>query len=258
MGPMTGFNAETPWVERPLAAFDLETTDKEPLEARIVTASLVLLTPDGEVLDAHEWLADPGVEIPEEAAKIHGVSTERARAEGKPVKEVVDEIWEAMDGYIYGEGAVACAFNASYDFTVMHQESVRHLVEPLRVPAIVDPYVLNKQFHPFRRGKRTLSDLSAEYGVALEAAHTSAADSLAAGLLTIAFGKKWARQIGRMPAGQLHCEQITWAYKQAESLEAYFRSEKAKTPDPNAVVDRGWPLKTGVMALPDFEALKTT
>ena len=254
MAAMTELTPVTPWIRRPIAAFDLETTGREPLEARIVTASLVLLSPDGEVRKAKEWLADPGIEIPEEAANIHGVTTERARAEGEPIKDVVAALWAGMEEFVYDHGAVVCAFNAAYDFTVLHQESVRHVVEPVHVPAVVDPYVINKQYHRYRRGKRTLSDLSAEYGIALENAHTSAADSVAAGLLAIAFGKKWP-QLAAMPAGELHDRQIGWASRQAASLEEYFRSDKAPTPDPNAVVDRGWPLKTGVDPLPDFEAV---
>ena len=76
--------------------------------------------------------------------------------------------------------------------------------------------------------------------------------AVAAGLLAIAFGKKWP-QLAAMPAGELHDRQIGWASRQAASLEEYFRSEKAKEPDPNAVVDRGWPVNTKVDPMPSFE-----
>ena len=253
MAAMTRFSPETPWHERPRAAFDLETTGKYPLEARIVTASLVLMSPDDEVIEAAEWLADPGIEIPEEAAAIYGVTTERARADGQPVKEVVADVWKTMERFIYDHGSCAVAFNASYDFTVMHQESVRHMVEPVRIPAVLDPYVLNKQMHRYRRGGRTLTDLCAEYGIDLTAAHTSAADSVAAAMLLNKFLAKWPDQLAGVPAGELHRKQVGWAFRQAESLEEYFRSEKAKEPDPNAVVDRGWPVNTKVDPMPSFE-----
>ena len=39
-----------PWTQCPRATFDLETTGPNPRTARIVTASLILIAPDGEVL----------------------------------------------------------------------------------------------------------------------------------------------------------------------------------------------------------------
>ena len=49
-----------------MLSFDLETTSVNPKEARIVTSALVRI--DGREVDKREMLADPGVEIPEEAA----------------------------------------------------------------------------------------------------------------------------------------------------------------------------------------------
>ena len=67
-----------------MLSFDLETTSANPMEARIVTSALVTI--DGSSSDPYEMLADPGVEIPEGAANIHGITTEQARAEGRPHK----------------------------------------------------------------------------------------------------------------------------------------------------------------------------
>ena len=62
-----------------LAVFDTETTGLDTRYARIVTCFLGIIGPDGEVQESHSWLADPGVEIPEQAAAVHGVTTEMAR-----------------------------------------------------------------------------------------------------------------------------------------------------------------------------------
>ena len=78
----------TSWSMHPRAAFDLETTGKDPRTARIVTASIVMVDEAGAVADTHEWLADPGMEIPEEAAAIHGISTAHAREHGRPAAVV--------------------------------------------------------------------------------------------------------------------------------------------------------------------------
>lgn len=72
-----------PWTRGLLASFDLETTGTDPFEARMVQASVMVIGANFGVV-ARRWLVNPGVEIPAEAAAIHGITTERARAEGQP------------------------------------------------------------------------------------------------------------------------------------------------------------------------------
>src|SRR5690554_6553076 len=69
--------------------FDLETTGIDVRTSRIVTAHIGVLDAEGVLVGSHEWLADPGVEIPPQASAVHGVTTERARAEGRPAGQVV-------------------------------------------------------------------------------------------------------------------------------------------------------------------------
>src|SRR5687767_10133662 len=99
------------WNTRPRAAFDLETTGRNSRAARIVTASVTLVDADGEVVREHEWLADPGVEIPTEASEVHGVTTERARAEGRPAPEVTRELASVLQE-LFNDGVPVIAFNA--------------------------------------------------------------------------------------------------------------------------------------------------
>ncbi|MHC5558220.1 exonuclease domain-containing protein [Kocuria sp. U4B] len=222
------------WTEQPRAAFDLETTGRDPRTARIVTASVVRTDATGRVTDAWEWLADPGVEIPEEAAAVHGVSTERARAEGRPAREVVAEV-AAVLGELFAAGTPVLVFNASYDFTVLAREGHRHGVAvPVPFP-VLDPFVLNKQVHRYRRGKRTLGALCEEYGVELTAAHTSAADSVATERLAVLMAQRFPALV--RPAAELHADQVGWAAEQAADLQEYFRRTR-----PDAVVDGTWPV----------------
>ena len=72
----------TTWADR-LGVFDLETTGVDVEMARIVTACIAVLDADGAVVQRWDWLADPGVEIPEAASAVHGITTERARAEAE-------------------------------------------------------------------------------------------------------------------------------------------------------------------------------
>ncbi|WP_075872867.1 3'-5' exonuclease [Kocuria sp. CNJ-770] len=233
--PPVAPGAAPAWTEGPRAAFDLETTGRDPHTARIVTASVVRTDASGTVTDQWEWLADPGVEIPEEAAAVHGVSTEQARAEGRPAADVVTEIAGVL-AELFAAGTPVLVFNASYDFTVLAHEGRRHGVEVPQPFPVLDPYVLNKQVHRYRRGKRTLGALCEEYGVELTAAHTSAADSVATERLAVLMARRF-RELVR-PAAELHEDQVGWAAEQAASLQEYFRRTR-----PDAVVDGAWPLR---------------
>lgn len=228
------------WNSKSRAAFDLETTGRNARAARVVTASIVVLGSDGRVESAHEWLADPGIEIPDEAAQVHGVTTERARAEGRPAGEVVAEVAGVLQELFDG-GVPVVAFNAVYDFTVMAAECARHGLPQLTRFPVLDPYVINKQVERYRKGKRTLSALCEQYGVVLEDAHTSAADALAAIQLLDAMAVRFPEL--NKPAAALHRSQIDWSLEQAADFQAYLRRTK-----PAAVVEGEWPVLAPVDA----------
>ncbi|WP_237211864.1 3'-5' exonuclease [Rothia nasimurium] len=225
----------TSWTELPRATFDLETTGIDPKTARIVTASLVLVSPDGEVLRAGEWLANPGIEIPEQASAIHGITTEYAREHGKPAQQVAYEVAMALGG-LFADGVPVIAFNAAYDFSVLHFELARYGFPPLTCYPVLDPLVINKHVHKFKKGKRTLEVLASEYSVELENAHTSKDDALAAERLLTAMSFEYEEI--EQPATALHEQQITWAAEQAVELQDYF-NRIGKQAD----VSGAWPVR---------------
>ncbi|MEX3609525.1 3'-5' exonuclease [Rothia sp. LK2588] len=225
----------TSWTELPRATFDLETTGIDPTQARIVTASLVLVEPDGQVVRAGEWLADPGIEIPEQAEAVHGISTEYARAHGTDAKQVVFELASALGG-LFHDGVPVIAFNAAYDFSVLHHELLRYDYPPLRCFPVLDPYVMNKQVHKFKKGKRTLEVLSGDYGISLENAHTSKADAIAAERLLTAMVEQYPELDA--PATELHEKQVEWAAAQAADFQAYLNRQGK-----NEVIDGSWPIR---------------
>ena len=226
----------TSWTELPRATFDLETTGIDPKTARIVTASLVLVSPDGEILRAGEWLADPGVEIPEQASAIHGITTEYAREHGKPAQQVAYEVAMALGG-LFADGVPVIAFNAAYDFSVLHFELARYGYPPLTCYPVLDPLVSTKHVHQFKKGKRTLEVLASEYSVELENAHTSKDDALAAERLLTAMSFEYEEI--EQSATALHEQQITWAAEQAAELQDYF-NRIGKQAD----VSGAWPVRT--------------
>jgi DNA polymerase-3 subunit epsilon len=59
--------------ERPLAIIDLETTGVDPRVDRIVEVSVLKVSPDGTT-DHRTRRINPGIPIPIEATRIHGIS----------------------------------------------------------------------------------------------------------------------------------------------------------------------------------------
>lgn len=229
------------WLERPLAAFDLETTGTDPEEDRIVTASIALVG-KGTETEATDWLVDPGVEIPEKATEVHRITTEMARAEGRLPGEAVTEITDLLATYL-NEDFPIVAFNARYDLTMLDREARRYEVEPLVEMVggptgllVVDPLILDKQIDPYRRGKRKLTDLCSFYGIELNEAHAAHADALAAARLAWRLGSSNS-ELGDLDLPTLHEKQIGWAQSQAEGLQEYFDRQGMEEK-----VETEWPL----------------
>lgn len=225
-GPCTG----------PLGVFDLETTGVDVRSDRIVTAHVGVLDASGAVIDARTWLADPGVEIPDGATAVHGITTERARAEGRPAAEVVAEVTATLRD-LFAAGIPVVAYNAPFDFSLLKYEGIRHGVEPIAAPSpVIDPLVVDKTYDRYRRGKRTLEVVAAHYAVPLEGAHDAAADAIAAGRVAQAIAARFTLELS---ADELHAQQIGWARAQAESLGEYF----VRIGRLDAEVDGSWPIR---------------
>lgn len=225
---------------RPLGVFDLETTGIDTREARIVTACIALLDPSGAVIERHDWLADPGVEIPPQATAVHGVTTERARAEGRPAAEVVAEITVRIRGLLE-EGTPLVIYNAPYDLAVLAAECGRYDIPALAAPApIVDPIVLDRHVDRYRKGSntRTLAYTSQLYGVPLDGAHDAGVDAIAAGRVAQAILTRYADELD-IPPADLHGRQETWHAQWAADFQTYLR----RSGKPDAVIDGSWPTR---------------
>lgn len=225
-------------LQRDLAVFDLETTGVDVRTARIVTAYVGVLSPTGEVSGGRSWMADPGIEIPAGAAAVHGISTERARAEGRPAIEVVGEVLDALRG-IFAQGLPLVVYNAPYDLSLLAAEAARHGLAPLVDPRpVIDPLVIDKAVDRYRKGKRTLEFASAHYGVSLDGAHDASVDAIAAGHVARAIALAHAAALPETLA-ELHDAQVAWHEQQSDSFETYMRSQR----DQHFIADRGWPVR---------------
>ncbi|MGS2591145.1 exonuclease domain-containing protein [Streptomyces hebeiensis] len=225
------------WHGEPLAGFDLETTGTDPLEARIVSAAVIEVRGD-EVIRRRSWLADPGVRIPEQASAVHGISSERAAAEGRPAREVAGEIAGVLAG-CWARGVPVVAYNAPFDLTLLAAELRRHGLPPLdRVGPVIDPYTIDRAVDRYRRGKRTLEAVCGEYGVVLDAAHDAAADALAAVRVAMAIAGRHA-SVAALAPPELHERQIRWYADWAADFQSFLRRKG----NADAVVDAVWPLR---------------
>lgn len=231
------------WHRELLIGFDLETTGTDPREARIVTAAVVELR-DGSALGRREWLADPGVEIPADAVAVHGISSERAAAEGRPADQVADAVADVLVAY-WRTGVPVVAYNAAFDLTLLSAELRRHGLPSLRErlggidPApVIDPYTIDRSVDRYRRGKRNLEAVCTEYGIALTSAHDATADALAAARLARAIAERHPKVAALGPA-ELHRRQIEWYAAWAADFQNFLRRKG----DADAVVDGAWPLR---------------
>jgi DNA polymerase III subunit epsilon len=232
-----------PWHLGMLCAFDVESTGVDPATARIVTACIAYLDGEGKIPPQPlPFLIDPGVEIPEEAAAIHGITTEHAREHGQPAARAVEEI----SGELLRSAAALIpliAFNAPYDFTVLDRETRRHDLKPFGPElenakgVVVDPYVLDKALDPYRKGRRTLAAVAEHYGVKAGQAHDAAGDAITAARVAWKIAAVYPH-IGRMSPTELHAFQVKAKRDQSRSFRDYLRRQGS-----NEVVDESWPLR---------------
>ncbi|WP_374202513.1 3'-5' exonuclease [Curtobacterium sp. VKM Ac-2922] len=227
-----------PWWHA-LGVFDLETTGIDVETARIVTAHVGLIDMTGRSIVEGSWLADPGVPIPEQASAVHGISTERAQAEGRPAAEVVAEIVAAVEA-VFARGIPLVIYNAPYDLTLLDREAKRHGIASPVIGNVVDPLVIDKALDTYRKGKRTLEAAAELYGVDLSDAHDAGADAIAAGRVAQAIAAKFPDDL-TISAEELHRKQVAWCADQAASFQQYMRAKR----DPAFTADTRWPHRNG-------------
>lgn len=232
------FDSQLPDWAKQIAVFDLETTGLDLTDARIVTACAVELDASGNVVGTNaEWLANPGIEIPTQASDVHGVTTEIAARDGRPADVVVGELLATLRGF-FARGLPVVAYNAPYDFTILHYEALRHGLEPLKLGAVIDPLVIDKFKDKYRKGKRRLENAADFYQVPLDDAHNATADAVAAGRVAQAIARRWASELPAT-AAELHDAQVQWS----AAIDADFETYMRRSVNPEFTAARGWPLK---------------
>ncbi|MDA8033586.1 MAG: exonuclease domain-containing protein [Actinomycetota bacterium] len=180
--------AERSWWHGQLLGIDLETTGVRRHGDVPVSFALVRVAA-GRVVERRLALVDPERPIPPAATAVHGITTERARRDGLPLRAAVEllaeELLEAAD-----RGVPVVGMNLAYDLSLVDHQlracTGTGLAEAgWRGPAL-DVLVLDRHLDRRRPGGRRLVHLCEHYGVALTAAHEAGADAEAAVLVLLA------------------------------------------------------------------------
>lgn len=153
----------------PVVFFDLETTGTDINKDRIVEICYLKVWPNGNE-DAHTMRINPGMHIPEESSKVHGIYDDDVK-DCPTFKEVAKNIAKDF------EGADIAGFNSNrFDVPLLAEEFLRADVDiDLARHRFIDVQVI---FH--KKEQRTLSAAYQFYcGKNLEDAHTALADTRA-------------------------------------------------------------------------------
>jgi DNA polymerase-3 subunit epsilon len=218
---------DLPWYRKPMLAWDTESTGVDVEKDRIVTAALVWIRPGQPVMVKHH-LIDPGIDIPAAATEIHGITTERAAAEGRQPEAVLEEVAVDLADALRA-GWPLVGMNCCFDFTIFDRElrrtGLRTLEERLGEPIapVVDAMVLDRYVAPRRRGagRRKLTALCEVWGVRMDGAHDANFDAIAAARVVWKIANTHP-EIGGMELADLHALQMKARAQQCDELRAYF------------------------------------
>ena len=228
-----------PWTDGPYLAFDVETTDRDPFEARIISASVLLL--GFEIDQASHWLINPGVEIPEEVTRIHGITNEMVSS-GREPKGAIEEITQKLQAAWKNTPPVpVVVFSAPYDMTVLLHERDRHGLPLVPFGPIVDPLVIDRRFDRYRGGKARLEDCCRVYNVDGGDPHDPASDARAAARILWRQVRRYP-EVGTATLEELQVLQAVWHRDWAADFQDFLRY-RAREPKPDAVIEGDWPVR---------------
>jgi DNA polymerase-3 subunit epsilon len=210
------------WAMGEVLGFDFETTGVDRFHDVPVSYALVTVVA-GQLVATSSGLVDPGREIPAGATAVHGITSERARTEGMPLRDAVELITETVVS-ASRRGVPLVGMKLDYDLTILDHQSRRFTGRGLsergwRGP-VLDAVVLDRHHDRYRKGSRTLGALCAHYGICIENAHDAAADAVASAQVICALASRFT-ELGEAEPEILHQAQIGWHKEWAESYDEW-------------------------------------
>lgn len=154
-----------------LVAFDTETTGLSPHAGRLVEIAGIKFNLAGEVLGSFTSLIDPGMPIPPEVVRVHGITDAEVR--GWPSAAVV---LREFFHFVGGPETVLVAHNAPFDIGFVREE-LRRNDAGLPEYGILCTLSLSRRHFPFL-GSHALGVVARALGITVEMQHRAFADSL--------------------------------------------------------------------------------
>ncbi len=186
-GTAEEFAADLNWDDIPIAMLDVETTGLESLTDRVIELGIVVGL-RGEIVAQGNWMINPGRPISAESTAVHGI-TDADVADKPAFADVAHEVVKLLSG------AVPAAYNAQFDRGFLQAEFGRSAAKvPSLPPALrkevewLDPLVWAREIHRDEKS-RTLVNVAARLGIALENAHRASDDAQAALRVLYALGR---------------------------------------------------------------------
>lgn len=206
-GLVAGFANDVPWAEIDVALVDVETTGRDASVDRVVELGIAVGR-HGEIVARYNWLINPGIPIPAEVTAIHHITDEMV-ADKPRFETVASEIASAL------QGCVPAAYNALFDRAFLMSEFSRAKADGAGAPALtrevewLDPLVWARDIQDGEKS-RSLGDVAARLGVALEKAHRAQDDAEAALRVLYALGRdsRIPRAYGAMVQEQRRLSQV--------------------------------------------------
>ena len=232
------------WADSMLAAFDLETTGLDAVTDEIVQAAFILIQPDGTLHpDSWSTIVNPGQPIPPDSTAVHGITQERAAAEGIPAVEAHHHILDRLQ-HAAMNGIPVVVYNAPFDIGFMHVRAAR-LGRVLPDPVVFDPLTCDRALDKYRRDSRKLIDMAAHYGCTTDQLHDARFDCMAAVAVARAIAKRFPR-VGTAAPEELRELQASWYRNWATNFEDYL--ERQGRP---SQIDPGWPIPERLLPAPE-------
>lgn len=171
---------------RTLFAVDTETTGMSPADgARLVEVARVAIV-DGALGEGWSSLMNPGVRIPPDATRVHGI-TDAMVANEPNATDVGRVLREAL------ADTPLVFHNAPFDLPFL-----RHLFLVAGVPPLANPVVdtLGLARGLFSGGGNALGALTQKLGLPMETAHRALGDTRMTARLFLALVERWERDKG--------------------------------------------------------------
>lgn len=227
-----------------ICVFDVESTGISIEDDRILTCYAMVQDIKGEILREAHWTIDPGVEVPQGASDVHGMTTEWIRENGrKDADRAVREIAGFLDESSMA-GYPIVGYNNAYDLGILDRELVRYGAVGLDVglsgaTGYFDPLIYDRANDKYRKGGRKLMDVARHYGIEIDDSrlHEAEYDVIVTAKLA------WIiMQRSPWTIAELQPLQREWKADWARHLTEYFASQ-GKTEDGGApiLVDGSFP-----------------